>query len=334
MKRQVVYSPGLCKEFSGMDKLSIMHFEEGFDSKFSKFSRIYPFATENLAGYLPELNLNGKNVLTVTSSGDQVINSYLLGARDVTSFDANLLSPLYSELKFLAMSKMSFEEFKGFLLKDSKDGNAFDFNVYKQLSKDLSKPAKSFFDNMFMAFGNNGKPLRNSAVFNIAYDTNVSSTSNNIYLHSEEDYMLAKSIIKEKSVPFIYSPLRDLPNKLKGKFDVILLSNIIDYARCEFGDNNYLAKFAKKNLEGLLNYLSPNGVICAAYIYDAHSIEPFRSDVDNSEKRKKGLQVMGTDYKEIKFKSVIEGKQDLVVMLKLNVTGGKNGRKIKTIKGS
>ena len=55
---------------------------KGFDNfnlneKFGRYSPMYMFATENLGGYFPYLNLKDKEVLTVCASGDQIINSYM-----------------------------------------------------------------------------------------------------------------------------------------------------------------------------------------------------------------------------------------------------------------
>ena len=55
----------------------------------NSFDRIYPFTTENIAGYIKEMNIKDKNILTVGSSSDQVFNSLLLGAKTVTLFDIN-----------------------------------------------------------------------------------------------------------------------------------------------------------------------------------------------------------------------------------------------------
>ena len=65
----------------------------------NSFEKIYPFTTENIAGYIKEMDVKDKSVLTVGSSSDQVFNSLLLGAKDVTLFDINESAPLFYELK-------------------------------------------------------------------------------------------------------------------------------------------------------------------------------------------------------------------------------------------
>lgn len=45
-----------------------------------RFNSIYPFTSENIAGYMKDLNLTGKKVITVTGSTDHILNVILQGA--------------------------------------------------------------------------------------------------------------------------------------------------------------------------------------------------------------------------------------------------------------
>ena len=42
-----------------------------------RFSSIYLFTTENIAGYMNELDLTDKKIITVTGSSDHIINAIL-----------------------------------------------------------------------------------------------------------------------------------------------------------------------------------------------------------------------------------------------------------------
>ena len=53
------------------------------------FDRLYPFTTENISGYFKEKDIKNKSILTVGSSGDQAINAFAMGAKEVTIFDIN-----------------------------------------------------------------------------------------------------------------------------------------------------------------------------------------------------------------------------------------------------
>ena len=74
----------------------------------SEFSRIYSFATENIAGYIDYFDFDNKSLLTVGSSGDQVLNAFYNGARDITLFDINEYAKYYVYLKISAILSLSY----------------------------------------------------------------------------------------------------------------------------------------------------------------------------------------------------------------------------------
>jgi len=78
------------------------------------FDRVYSFATENVSDYLKYFDLKNKSLLTIGSSGDQVLNAYYNGARDITLIDINQFSKFYLYLKISAILSLSYEEFKLF----------------------------------------------------------------------------------------------------------------------------------------------------------------------------------------------------------------------------
>ena len=82
-----------------------------------EFSRIYTFTTENISGYIDFFDFNNKSLLTVGSSGDQILNSFYNGARDITLFDINEYAKYYVYLKISAILSLSYEEFKLFFFK-------------------------------------------------------------------------------------------------------------------------------------------------------------------------------------------------------------------------
>ena len=70
------------------------------NGKFSSFSQLYSFTSENLSGYMPTLPLDGAKVLTVCGSGDHVVNASMLGADEIVAFDINTLAGFYTDLKY------------------------------------------------------------------------------------------------------------------------------------------------------------------------------------------------------------------------------------------
>lgn len=76
-----------------------------------RFNRVYPFTTENIKGYMEDIDLTGKKVITVTGSGDQALNAILNGCRDITCFDINPNANPYMQDKILRVLELDYEEF-------------------------------------------------------------------------------------------------------------------------------------------------------------------------------------------------------------------------------
>ena len=87
---------------------------------FSKYSSIYSFSTENLS-YLEKINLDGKEVLTVTGSFDQTFNLIYEGAKKICNFDTNVNTIFYAQLKMAAMKAFSYQEYLQFFFGESKN---------------------------------------------------------------------------------------------------------------------------------------------------------------------------------------------------------------------
>ena len=52
--------------------------KEDYEKRMKGFEKLYLFSNENLGTYYKRLNLEGKRVLTVGSSGDQILYSLFL----------------------------------------------------------------------------------------------------------------------------------------------------------------------------------------------------------------------------------------------------------------
>ena len=78
------------------------------------FMNIYPFTTENIAGYIDNFDLKDKSLLTVGSSGDQALNAILKGCRDITVIDINPYTKYYYYLKAAGVLSFKEEEFLSF----------------------------------------------------------------------------------------------------------------------------------------------------------------------------------------------------------------------------
>ena len=69
------------------------------------FQYIYPFTTENINGYIDLFYLDDKSLLTVGSSGDQVINAIDKGCKNIDVVDINEYTKYYYFLMYFGINK-------------------------------------------------------------------------------------------------------------------------------------------------------------------------------------------------------------------------------------
>lgn len=248
--------------------------------KYKKYSRLYSFTTENIKEYYKYINFKNKKVLTVSASGDHAINALLEGAALVDTFDINMFSKYYSELKYIGLKTLNYDEFIEYF---TINNNPFDYKTFTKLKDNLSNNTFMFFEGLYRHFDYNGNKFRNSDIFNNLYDIKELKVSYNKYLNKNY-YKEAKEKIKE--INFTCTTFIDLNKYLDKKYDILLLSNISDYIKDIFKEN-YLERYKLFIEDYLSNLLNSNGVIVLAYIYDYNFNGISRTDIDNEEIRSK-----------------------------------------------
>lgn len=258
-----------------------------------KFNNIYLFTTENIKGYMDELDLNNKKVITVTASSDHILNAILKGAKEILTFDINILSKYFMDLKLKAIEKLSFEEFEEIFLYENE--NSLNYEIIKKLN--LPRDSQEFWIKEMSKY-DNGLLLRQSKLFNTKYFNPDSKRKQNIYLNKEK-YDIIKSKLSDVDIKFINCSVEAL--EIDKKYDYMFLSNISDYLDLIFKENN-LEEYLK-----VINKFKKNvSYIYIAYIYDINK-NIFRSDIDNI-KRVKEI------FKDIKIKEIdtaLEGKKEV-----------------------
>ena len=226
---------------------------------FDKYSPIYTFTTENLDSYLNEFDIRGKDCLTVTSSGDQLINLALLGASNIDCFDSNKIATYFTKIKLAAIKALEYEEFldyfcslhairpneASYLLEND---NCFSLNYYSKIRKYLDEDTLLFFDLIYEKYKGDSLKIK-KLFYNISDER---AMYNNTYLRSKEYYSSAKKHIIDlhnKGINFYNLDIFDLPN-IQKKYDLILLSNIFDYIESK---KEIYAKYVKEDVCTLLN---------------------------------------------------------------------------------
>ncbi|MBE6154538.1 MAG: DUF3419 family protein [Firmicutes bacterium] len=242
---------------------------EGMCCYNTEFSKIYPFTTENISGYIDYFDLNNKSLLTVGSSGDQILNAFYNGARDITLFDINEYAKYYVYLKISAILSLSYNEFKLFFFKHTT--SPFKQNEY-MFSKEIFKKIKEnlrifdyesylFFDELFSLY--EGSIIRDR-LFDDDEDRNKVIIKFNKYLKDEESYNKLQSIIREISFKYIQGNFFE--DDINGKYENIFLSNLCSITSLEK---------LKKLLEKLdRNNLKNAGSILVGYLWNTN----FHSD--------------------------------------------------------
>jgi len=240
--------------------------EYDYSKATGKFSSLYPFTTENLNGYLKDVDLKDKSILTVGSSADQIINSIFYGAKAITCFDINPYVKYYFDLKKAAIQALDYDEFLNYFCyydctNKITNENAFNIKSYQKLSQHLSETSKLFWDSLYLEFS--GNEFRKQLFTDDEYSATVLKNINT-YLN-KQNYNLIKTTINNVQPKYIVGDISELATKAKNKYDFVFLSNILVYL-VKLNGADYLNKF--KNLLDSLN-LNDGGKIFISYDYNA-----------------------------------------------------------------
>ena len=225
------------------------------------FMRMYPFTTENIAGYLPLFHLEDKSLLTVGSSGDQAINAILCGCKLIQVYDICPFVEEYYNLKKAAIMVLDREQFirffhytKGLGRMAGANSILFDESIYGSIKEVMDLETACFWDELFKDY--DSSLVRNRLFRHDEYSTNVIKTINP-YLASDNNYNLLRNKINEATVVFTTN---DIFNANMGiTFDNIFLSNLATY---------YKRTQIKELFDIMINKLVNGGKILIAYLYD------------------------------------------------------------------
>lgn len=216
---------------------------------------VFPYSNEELSMMYDMLPVEAKRVLTVGSSGDQVIHAIAHGARDITLIDGNPMAYPYAELKLAAIKNLSFSEFREYF--GERHESILSSSYYAKVSHDLSERSRRFWEDLIMDY-----PVEDfqscadfRVKFNFGFSGRFDRTYHDIYCDENKFNKLKEQISKCK-VQFINADLEDFAKNLDGKYDLILLSNIADYE----GINRFI-----KVCAGISNYLSDDGLMQLYY---------------------------------------------------------------------
>lgn len=301
-------------------------------SKFSSCGAIYPFTTERLDQYLPKCIRPQLPVFTVCGSGDQILNSILLGARDISAFDINVRALWWSELKISAVRRLEFSEFKSFFLPScgaTEYEGCFDTGVYNRIRGALSLPARRFFDLSFLS-----KHPISAAVPSFLFDTRRYSEDYavraNLYLQDEIAFKTLKKAIGQTYLRYLNVDVLAASNSLLATDATVLLSNLADYpftyGACGTGS---FAAFLRSVVLPFQNSKGSKVRVVAAYMYEISSSQRlvYHSEVDDPKIRRRECSRYLPNFWEITFPGM--GSETVDGVLISDATS--NSRRGKTI---
>lgn len=247
---------------------------EYISSTFSKYQKGYFWTNENIACYLNMIDVsNKKSALCVNGTGDHIYNLILKGFSNIDTFDINKLTEYYS----LGLKK-------AMILK-------YDYYNFIEMANLISSPMLSletltdiindllpYMDGKYQIFWREiinynyvlqkrcGTNLNLIQMLYIGTVLPINYLNNNMYLLDEYCYEELKTKLNRANITFKGVNALDLGKHFKDKqYDVILLSNILDYANATWG-NDWDYEKLEEYLKSLEKLASNNAVIFYKYI--------------------------------------------------------------------
>ena len=205
------------------------------------YGKLYYQVNEDLIDTCLDVDFYDKDVLAVLSSGDQVLTSRFLEAKNVDAFDNNRLTLYYFYLRLWTIK-----------YRDSLYPNVFEGNTW--LARLLRK-VEPQNNNELCALLFFKKHLEgNTRLDNLFYQIDAQPQGKTLYTSAEELQDCLSPNLDFFHVD-LFSPL-----KAKKAYDIILMSNILDWAK---NDPTRLEN-AKDNLVKLLN--NDGTIICSSLV--------------------------------------------------------------------
>ena len=228
--------------------------------------KIYPFSNENIYGGISHFDLKDKKVCTVGSSGDQLLNALLLGAKDITLIDGNQLSRYYTELKIASIKGLSCYDFLDYFTRE----NLLNHKYYSKISHLLPPDVQQFWDTIILETNqeNNSEMIRQFVfgtreVFN-TYTFAIGKKLQPYFNNVDKFYQLKNILLNgDYQIKYKTGLIEDFDSILEDeKFDLIMLSNIYDYC-----DNDIFIE-AIKDLTN--NHLNSGGIIQLNHLFSVY----------------------------------------------------------------
>lgn len=233
-------------------------------TSFGNFDPSYLWTNEDMKLY-PKENLKGKNILTITSSGDHALNAILNGATNIDSFDVNVFSKYVSALKIAMIKKYGYYDFFK-RMKWIENVESLNFNSKENIIDSVRKYLSCdeyLFWSTFERLRTNNK-VRFNDVINVYGNLKL-----NAYVDIFE-YNKLKRKLKCASVMYYDSDVINVAKNVSKKYDRVFLSNVLEYVLAS-NTPNFINNYHSV-MEKLDKILLPSSII---YGYDFNDISRY-----------------------------------------------------------
>ena len=178
---------------------------------------------------------NRERILSVIASGDQILNSILLGSNDVEAFDISRFPQYYLKLKIAAVKTLGRDEFLLFFFGEE-ETQLFNKSVYDIIRPNLDSYTQQFWDSLFEKFS--VQQLINSPLFkrDKCAERIDEVLYKNLYVR-EGQYDILKSKIGNIRLRLHIGNVLDLDTSGMKGFNLINLSNVMNHVTA---NKNYL----------------------------------------------------------------------------------------------
>lgn len=255
--------------------------------EFAGVAPVYPFNTEDACSLFRSYKefIRGKSVLTVTGSGDFLLDLIANGARDITCFDTNVLSKRVAELKLAFWkSHLGKELFLKFLAGDYCGDEILSYDIFKECRNFLSPETLYYFESIYKIMKRRGLKITNakSSILFQQFDSLFHFSVQNSTVGNGDSYLGyyvdaledALSDTEDLHVRFIDKDIMSLASDL-DEYYFMYLSNIFEFTST-FIDKKRLRMrmetFKKYIVEEIKPHLTDGGVLVAGYLQGSRNI--------------------------------------------------------------
>lgn len=248
---------------------------KGLDRNIDDIAGLYRNTNEDLNTIFKDIDFKDKKVLSVLSSSDQLFSSFILGAKEVDTFDANRLTEYYFYLR-----KWCLEETKKYYIPadDKLLTNIVEkhYDENKKVAKLWIEVIKEATPSLYYSSLFYRPPLFISLPY-------LGKEIELIKLLNEKDHTFIHMNIFEKQVN-------------KKKYDIIILSNIIEYL-LEYDNKTQDYYFANNILE----LLEDDGIVLTSKVFNEDNEESILDKYFDKKPGKKGMIPCGGEIAPLSY---------------------------------